>query len=759
LDQIVPVREVRVSLWRREWFWALLLIAFVFIAYARIFRGDFIWDDESHLTRNPSVVGPLGLKEIWTTAQAVYYPLVLTTFWTLHKFIGLNPFPYHLLNVLLHAASAVLLWRILRLLQIRGAWLGAALWALHPVMVQSVAWITELKNTQSCLFYLLSILWFLKWQNQRGGAADSSFQLERSGRGRSLRGFLVSLVFFILATLSKPSVVMLPFVLALCIWWMRGKVRWRDTTALAPFALISVVASAWTIWEQRFHARAVGPDWAQTFPERLIIAGKAIWFYLGKLVWPHPLIFIYPRWDVDSSKIVAYLPLIAAMAALIALWFVRAQWGRALFFAAAYYVISLFPVLGFFSVFFFRYSFVSDHFQYLASIGPLALAGAGIATLLDRFCETPADFVSHPDTVPRSGSPTVSSRRRLVLSGALCGILLVVLGSLTWRQTADYHDLFALYTATLQKNPGCWMAHYNLGIVLTERGEADQAIDHYKRAVALRPDYAEAHYNLGRLLVEQGQLDEAIAHYERAAAINPADAEAQNNLGVTLLGIGRADDAIAHYQKALEIRPDYAEASCNLASALIAKGDLDGAIARYTACLTVIPDQEEAQYNLASALLRRGRTDEATVQYQKVLQMHPQSADAHANLGSVWLAEGRVRDAMAEYTKALQNSPENLAALSNLAWLLATSADPSVRNGSEAVRLAERADSVSSRSEAHPTVLRILAAAYAEAGEFAEAKETAQNALQAANMQGNTALADALQSDLALYDLGLPFHK
>jgi len=387
------------------------------------------------------------------------------------------------------------------------------------------------------------------------------------------------------------------------------------------------------------------------------------------------------------------------------------------------------------------------------------LAGAGIATLLGRFCETPADFVSHPDTVPRSGSTTVSSRRRLVLSGALCGILLVVLGSLTWRQTADYHDLFALYTATLQKNPGCWMAHYNLGIVLTEQGEADQAIDHYKRAVALRPDYAEAHYNLGRLLVEQGQLDDAIAHYERAAVINPADAEAQNNLGVTLFGIGRADDAIAHYQKALEIRPDYAEASCNLANALIAKDDFDGAIARYKACLAAIPDQEEAQYNLASALLRRGRTDEATVQYQKVLQMHPQSADAHANLGSAWLAKGRVRDAMAEYTKALQNSPENLAALSNLAWLLATSADPSVRNGSEAVRLAERADSVSSRSETHPTVLRILAAAYAEAGEFAEAKETAQNALQAANMQGNTALADALQSDLALYDLDLPFHK
>ena len=167
----MPVREISVSLWRRNWFWALVLIAFVFIAYSQVFRAGFIWDDESHLTRNPCVVGPLGLKEIWTSTQAVYYPLVLTTFWVLHNVVGLNPLPYHLLNVLLHAVSAILLWRLLRLLQVRGAWLGAALWALHPVMVQSVAWVTELKNTQSCLFYLLSIFFFLKWED-RGGSVS-----------------------------------------------------------------------------------------------------------------------------------------------------------------------------------------------------------------------------------------------------------------------------------------------------------------------------------------------------------------------------------------------------------------------------------------------------------------------------------------------------------------------------------------------------------------------------------------------------------
>jgi tetratricopeptide (TPR) repeat protein len=755
LDQVVTAREIRVPIWRRAWFQALVLVALVFIAYIQVFRAGFIWDDESHLTRNPCVIGPLGLKEIWTTAQAVYYPLVLTTFWVLHKFAGLNPLSFHALNVSFHALSAILLWRVLRLLEVRGSWLGAALWALHPVMVQSVAWVTELKNTQSCVFYLLSILFFLKWMDLGEGFSRA----HKRGTGeRHFLVFVLSLLFFLLATLSKPSVVMLPFVLALCIWWMRGNIRWRDAVALAPFILISVVASAWTIWEQRFHARAVGPDWVQTFPERLIIAGKAIWFYLSKLAWPHPLIFIYPRWKIDSSTVVAYLPLLAAIAGVVSLWFIRAKWSRALFFAATYYVVSLFPVLGFFSVYFFRYSFVSDHFQYLASMGPLALTGAGVATLL-RLYGTRADFVSHPGAAPRSSSTIVSPRRRLVLSGGLCGILLASLGVLTWRQTAQYHDLSALYTATLQKNPGCWMAHYNLGILLSQEGEADQAMDHYRQAVVLRPDYAEAHYNLGRLLVEHGQLTDAIAHYERAAAINPADAEAQNNLGVTLFGTGRGDDAIAHYQKALGIRPDYAEASCNLADALIAKGDFNGAIAQYKVCLAAVPDQEEAEYNLASALLREGRTDEAIVEYQKVLHIHPESADAHANLGIAWLAKGRARDAMAEYTKALQVSPENLAALSNLAWLLATAPDPALRNGPEAVRLAERAESTSSRSEKRPTVLRILAASYAEAGQFAEAKETAQHALEAANIQGNTTLSNALRDEIALYELGLPYRK
>jgi tetratricopeptide (TPR) repeat protein len=715
------LRETRRSLVSWDWLLGFCLIGIILIAYGQTWHAGFIWDDESHLTQNPCIIGPLGLKEIWTSTRAVYYPLVLTTFWILHKFFGLNPSPYHMLNVLMHAGSAVLLWRVLRQLNVRGAWLGAALWALHPVMVQSVAWVTELKNTQSCLFYLLSIFCFLK--------VDAN---ETGDRVRWWR-FGWALLFFVLAIMSKPSTVMLPGVLALCVWWRRGRIRWRDIANLIPFVLISALASAWTIWEQKFHSGASGAEWAQTWPDRLIIAGRAIWFYLGKLLWPHPLIFIYPRWEISSSHVMAYLPLLSALAGLFALWLIRRKWKRPVFFAAAYFVISLFPVLGFFDVYFFRFSFVSDHFQYLASMGPLALAGAGITEEM------------------------AAIGWRSFLRSASCGVILFGLGVLTWRQSAIYRDVVTLYTTTLAKNPDCWMAHYNLAIALRANGETDPAITHYRQAVALRPDYAEAHYNLGRILVEKGELNEAIAHYEKALNVNPADAEAHNNLGNALLRIGRVDEAIVHYQKALAIQPDYADASCNLAGALLSKGDMDGAIDHYLAGLARSPNYAEAQYNVANALLRKGRTDEAIDHYQKALELQPENADAHTNLGSAFLEKGRPQDAIAQYRDALQVAPENVAAQSNLAWLLATSSDPSMRNGSEALQLAEQANRLSGGNR--PVILRILAAAYAENGRFADAIQGAERALQFADAQNNSTLVDVLRKEIALYQSGLPYHK
>ena len=394
-------------------------------------------------------------------------------------------------------------------------------------------------------------------------------------------------------------------------------------------------------------------------------------------------------------------------------------------------------------------------------MGPLALAGAGIVTGCSRLAASrhlSALPLTSRHATPQGSGVAGSAVATTPLVGT-CGVVLLLLVALTWRQTAVYHNLVTLYTATLTRNPGCWMAHYNLGIALNEQGDTDGAISHYREAVDLRPGYAEAHYNLGRLLAQKGLVDDAIAHYEKALEINPSDADAHNNLGATLLANGRADEAIAHYRKALVIQPDYADASCNLAGALLSKDDLDGAIAYYSACLALSPNQPEAQYNLASALFRRNRMDEAIVHYQKVLELSPDNADARANLGSAFLAKGHIRDAIAEYRHVLRIAPDNVASQSNLAWLLATAADPALRNGPEAVLLAERAESESSRGENHPIVLRILAAAYAETGRFVEAKKTAEQALQAAEIQGNSTLSSALRDEISLYELGLPYHK
>lgn len=349
---------------RGTWLRGALLIGAVLLAYWPVLHAGFIWDDDKHLTQNPCIAGPLGFAGIWTTAEATYYPLVLTTFWVEHALWGFEPAPYHLVNVLVHAGCAVVLWLVLARLRVPGAWLGAALWALHPVQVESVAWVTEMKNTQSGFFCLLAILFFLKWRESRGGWR-----------------YALALLFAASAVLSKSSTVMLPVVLGLCWWWEDERWRWRHAAPLAPFLFISAAASVWTIWEQKFHAGALGTDWALTWPQRLIIAGRDVWFYLGKLAWPHPLVFIYPRWQIEASDPLAYVPALAAAGALAYIGWHRNGRTRSLFFASTYFAISLFPVLGFFNVYYFRFSFVADHFQYLASMGPLALAGAVITRL------------------------------------------------------------------------------------------------------------------------------------------------------------------------------------------------------------------------------------------------------------------------------------------------------------------------------------------------------------------------------------------
>jgi tetratricopeptide (TPR) repeat protein len=674
-------------LFSRDWLWGLFLVAATVLAYHTVWHAGFIWDDDLHLTRNPSIVGGLGFKSIWLTSAATYYPLTLTSFWIQHALWGLNPAPYHLVNVFLHAACGLLMWQVLVRLHVRGAWLGAALWTLHPVQVESVAWITELKNTQSCFFYLLSILSFLRWRELRD--AD-----RKSGGWH----YTVALLCAVLAILSKSSTVMLPVVLGLCLWWMDGRCRWRNIIALSPFLLISALASGWTIWEQKFHSGALGVEWAQTWPERFIIAGLNIWFYLGKLAWPHPLIFQYAKWRIDAAQPLTYLSIFAAVIGMFALWRGRNGRMRPLFFACAYFVVSLFPVLDFFNVYYFRYSFVGDHFQYLASMGPLALAAAGIITLVG-FLE----------------------RKQPVLKPIVCGALLLLLGVLTWRQCATYADAETLWRTTIAQNSSSWFGHNNLGAVLLQGGRIDEALAVLQKAVEINPRVPETHTGVAAALIQVERVEEAVDHLKKALEIDPNNAEAYGNLGGAMLKSGRVDEAIAHLQKAVELDRDYLEAYSNLGLALLQTGRVEESLAQLQKALEIAPDYGPAQFNIATTLLKLGRADESLAHLQKALTIDPNDAEA-------------------------QN---------NMAWILATWPEARIRNGARAVELAERANELARGR--NPVIGTTLAAAYAEIGRFADAIKTAEGALQLANSSGNRILAEEIRGQIALYQSGQPF--
>ena len=571
---------------RRDWLWGSILILLVILVYTPIWHAGFIWDDNTMLTANPSIVGPLGLKEIWTTSAADICPLVLTTFWVEHALWGLEPLPYHLVNILMHGACAVLLWRVLRSLRMQGAWLGAALWALHPVAVESVAWITEMKNTESALFFLLSILFFVKClspENVAQQPATTKLPVRERVSGRNASAYAVCLLFAALAMASKSSTVILPVVLCLCAWWLKGGWHWRNVVRVVPMFLMSIAASAVSLWTQGLQlATAADPQWVRTWPQRLAAAGDAVWFYLGKVLWPDPLITIYPRWQIDAGSWVSYLPLLAVILLFSFLWLNCRSGGagsRACFFAFAYFLTALLPVLGLIDTFIFRYSLVFDHFNYLPSMGPLALAGAGLA---------------------RAAELVLPKRPRL--QSVLCTGLLLILGIVSWQRTWVYNSQETLWTDTLAKNPDCWLAHNGLGLAFLEKGKADEALEKFQKALEINPNYPEAHTNVGFALFQKGEADEAIQQFQKALESNPNNAEAHTNLGNAFFRNGQPSEAIEQFEMAVNINPKFAQAHASLGTAFVQKGQLDDAITEFQEALRLNPNLGSAKESLAKAL-------------------------------------------------------------------------------------------------------------------------------------------------------------
>jgi tetratricopeptide (TPR) repeat protein len=565
----------------------LLTIAVYFPAL----RGGFIWDDDDHLTRNAAMDSLSGLRQIWSSlAVSRYYPLTLTTFWVEHRCWGLNPLPYHAVNIVLQAVNAVLLWVLLRRLQVRGAWLAAAFWAVHPVNVETVAWVTELKNTQSGFFFLLALLVFLRFED-----------------GQRWRDYAIALLCGVAAMLSKPSTVVLPVVILLCAWWRRGRWTRNDLLRIAPFVMLAVGMSLLTLLEQRHHIeREYASDWTMTAAQRLILAGHAVWFYAAKLLWPMNLCFIYPRWELQVNDVMAWVPLGGLAAGAAMLWHFRhTGWGRAAIFGLGYFVVALLPVLGFFDIYFFRYSFVGDHFQYLASIGLVSLIVSGG----EAICERGGRWARDAGTVAASA-------------------VLFTLGFCTWKQTHVYHDVETLWRDTLAKNPNAWLAHNNLGFALEYTGRIDEAIEHYHEALRLKPDVVEAHNNLGIALSESGHVTEGIKEYREGLRVNPRSPEAHYNLGNGLRSLGRPAEAVEEYKLALQYRPAYPEAHNNLGLALEDLGKPAEAREHYEEALQLEPDFAEARNNLGNIAFGLGRFPEAVQQYEQALQIKPDYAEA-----------------------------------------------------------------------------------------------------------------------------------
>jgi protein O-mannosyl-transferase len=674
-------REVRVNSepaarhWRVFLFAALLAAATV-LAYQPAWHAGFIWDDDVYVTNNRLLTAPDGLERIWFSldSPSQYFPLVYTVLRMEHRAWGLASGGYHWVNILLHAVNALLLWGVLRRLAIPGAWLGAALFALHPVQVESVAWVTELKNVLSLFFCLLAVRAWLEFVEDRPG---------------SWRFYAAALIFQSLALFAKTTACTLPAALLLTLWLQRKPINLRRIFQILPFLGAGVAMGVVSVWFERHHQYAVGQAFAISPLVRLLIASRAVWFYLGKLIWPANLSFSYTRWQIDPATATAYIWLAGIGLAAAAILALRRIVGRGPETAAIYYVATLSPLLGLIMEYTFRYSFVADHYQYAACIGPLALAAAGIDKILIR--------VDRPWPIMRP---------------VTYGLLLTLLGVLTWRQCRIYDNSETLWRATLERSPGSLIARNNLSQVLLGKGDVPKAIQLTREVLALDPDDAVAQNNLGYALLQQGQLDDAIAHCRESIALQPNGPDAYYNIGQAFLKKSQFDAAITNFEMAVRLKPDYPAAYCNLGYALLQTGQVSAATASYEESIKLDPDYALPHNDLGSIFLRLGQTNQALAHFQRAAELEPAFVEAHYNLGGILLVQGRLDEARSQFEQVAELRP-NLA-------------------------------------QAHYMLAR-LAAAYAQTGRIEQAIATGEEGLKLARAARESPLAASLAAQLQSY--------
>jgi tetratricopeptide (TPR) repeat protein len=611
---------------------ALIIAGAVLWIYRPAFHGGWLWDDNVDITENPITQSPTGLWSIWFApgSQVDYYPVKASVQWLQWHLWSMDTLGYHLTNVFLHILSALLVWRLLSKFRLRLAWLGGLIFAIHPVQVESVAWITELKNTLSLPPFLLAMCAYLDYEEQ----------------GKS-KDYFLALGLFLLAMLSKTTMVMFPVVILLYAWWKRGRIGWKDVQASTPFFLVSLALGLLTIWLQHHDVTQSAADPLGGIFSRLACAGLSLSFYFSKCFLPVEMMPVYPQWTVDPPALWQFLPWPFFGGAIYWLWTKRRDWGRHALLGLGFFLIFLAPFLGFKLISYMNFTWVMDHFLYIPIIG---LIGLVVAALGD-------------------------AEKRVASSFRPCGIgLVTALLAFLAFQSCGYAKMFinqeTLWTYELQHNPAAWVAHNNLGSALFQTGRLPEAIDQYQQALRINPDFAMAHENLGFALMKAGRMPEAIDQYQQALRIYPDYALAHHNLGGALLQTGHPSEAIEQFELALRINPDYASAHNNLGNALQQTGRLPEAIEQFELALLINPDDAEFHTNLGSALFQAGRLPEAMEQYGQALRLKPDDADSHNNLGLALLQMGRAPEAIEQYQHALRIDPQNASAHRNLGTAL-----------------------------------------------------------------------------------------
>jgi tetratricopeptide (TPR) repeat protein len=632
---------------------AAIIVVATCLAYLPALRGDFIWNDNDYVTA-PALRSFAGLGRIWGDLGATeqYYPLLHTAFWLQHLVFGDRPLGYHLVALALHVLSALLFVAVLRRLfspseaamsaavaqpKFSGelaAWTAAFLFALHPVHVESVAWITEQKNTLSLAFYLGAALAYLRYDETRKPAP-----------------YVAGLVLFAASLGCKTVTATLPAALLVAFWWKRGRLELkRDVVPLLPWLACGMAAGLFSSWVERVYGHAVGPDFTTSPTGRLLVAGRSIVFYLGKLSWPAGLNFIYPRWIIDPADGRQWLYPGGVALFGVALWWLRGRW-RGPLATFLFFTGSLFPVLGFVNLYGARFSWVWDHWQYLADLGPITFAGAVLASLWRRL---------------KGGTR--------FLGAALVATLLATFGVLSAAHARMFVDDQTLYRTTIARNPDCWMAHYNLGLIWSQTpGRLDDAVVELRESIRLKPDLVEAHDNLGNALLRMPNgLEDAIAEYREAIRLDPNYYRAHYNLGYVWSHLqGHVGDTINEYEIAVRLQPGSVQSRDNLGVALTrAPGRLDEAIEQFRAAIRIDPGFAGAHNNLGLALSQRAELlPEAVAEYQSAIRLDPGFAPAWYNLGAAQYQLGNLKAAEDAFREELRLSPTDPLGRKALAYV------------------------------------------------------------------------------------------